>query len=171
MDLGLDLGLTINTNDNQCVEDDKYSFTKCLKKYVTEKSNCTINFFERESNRKSFCTKDSFAKYTQLLQDVKQKPILEINKESGCYAKCRTIHYSYEKNLKKVFGETKWDAEVYIQPKSSVVEYFTEYYSFDVNDLISNVGGNLGLFLGWSILTLMEAHTFVFVIYNYLRKR
>ena len=45
-------------------------------------------------------------------------------------------------------------SEVFIQPKSSVVDYSYEYYSFDSNDLISSVGGNLGLFLGWSFLTI-----------------
>ena len=72
--------------------------------------------------------------------------------------------------MKKIDWETKWISEVYIQPKSSVVEYSIEYYSFDTNDLISSVGGNLGLFLGVSILSFVEAVTFFFVIYN-VRKR
>ena len=55
-------------------------------------------------------------------------------------------------------------SEVYIQPKSSVVDYSNEYYSFDLNDLISHVGGNLGLFLGWSFLTIVEAFGFLLVL-------
>ena len=57
-------------------------------------------------------------------------------------------------------------SEVYIQPKSSVVDYSNEYYSFDLNDLISSVGGNLGLFLGWSFLTIVEAFGFLLVLVN-----
>ena len=37
-----------------------------------------------------------------------------------------------------------------------MVEKTSEYYSFDTDDLISSVGGYLGLFLGWSFLTLVE---------------
>ena len=41
-----------------------------------------------------------------------------------------------------MYGHSNWTSEVFIQPKFS-----TEYYSFDRIDLISSIGGNLGLFL------------------------
>ncbi len=47
-------------------------------------------------------------------------------------------------------------SEVFIQPKSSEVEYLEEYYNFDLQDLISGIGGYVGLFLGWSVLSLVE---------------
>ena len=45
---------------------------------------------------------------------------------------------------------------------SNVVEISSEYYEFDLNDLISSVGGNLGLFLGWSLLSISEALMVIF---------
>ena len=70
------------------------------------------------------------------------------------------------KNMKKVSWQTNGRSEVFIQAKSSVVNYLSEYYSFDFNDLISSVGGNLGLFLGWSFLTFVEAIGFIVVLIN-----
>ena len=57
-----------------------------------------------------------------------------------------------------------WSSEVFVQAASSEVEYSEEYYTFDENDLISSVGGNMGLFLGWSVLTLVEAIGFLIVV-------
>ena len=45
-----------------------------------------------------------------------------------------------------------------------MVEYKTEFLSYDDNDVISSVGGNLGLFLGWSCMTIFEALTFIICV-------
>ena len=68
--------------------------------------------------------------------------------------------------MTKVSWQTNGQSEVYIQAKSTMVKYLTEHYSFDFNDLISSVGGNLGLFLGWSFLTLVEALGFIIAFIN-----
>ena len=71
------------------------------------------------------------------------------------------MEYSYEKNLQKSQGMNNNRSEMFIQAKTAVVTYLTEYYTFDGNDFISSVGGNLGLFLDWSFLTLVEALGFI----------
>ena len=104
--------------------------------------------------------------YIKTLKYLKQEEISRIKKETGCNPKCEILQYSYEKNMQKIDWYTNWRAEVYIQPESSVVDYSDEHYSFDLNDLISSVGGNLGLFLGWSLLTFVEAIAFLLVLIN-----
>ena len=157
----------ISTEENPCKEDTEYSLTTCLREYALRKSKCQIDFFGEEQNRsKDVCTKNGLKLYIKTLDYLKQEDISKIVKDSGCNPKCKTTQYSYEKSMKKVSWQTNGRSEVYIQAKSSVVKYLTENYSFDFNDLISSVGGNLGLFLGWSFLTLAEALGFIFVLLN-----
>ena len=161
---------TISKTDNPCNMDEDYSFTDCLHKYAIKISNCSIDFFGETQDR-NFCTKSGFKTYIQTLEYLKQEEISKIKTETGCIPKCKTIQYSFEKNLQKIdwnrnHGNKSYMSEVYIQPKSSVVDYSNEYYSFDSNDLISSVGGNLGLFLGWSFLTIVEAFGFLLVLVN-----
>ena len=104
--------------------------------------------------------------YIKTLKYLKQEEISKIKIETGCNPNCKVYQYSYEKIVQKIDWNTNWNSEVYIQPKSSVVDYSSEYYSFDLNDLISSVGGNLGLFLGWSFLTILEAIGFILVLIN-----
>ena len=156
----------LSNEANPCEEDEQYSFSTCLHEFAILKSNCRIDFFGRDSSSNNFCTKDGFKLYIDTLKYLKQEDISKIKKVTGCNPKCNTIHYTYEKNLQKIKWKTNWMSEVYVQPKSSVVDYSTEYYSFDLNDLISSVGGNLGLFLGWSFLTFVEAMGFLLIFIN-----
>ena len=156
----------ISTNKKPCNEDNEYSLTSCLREYAFRKSKCKIDLLGKVKDKKNICNKDGFKLYIETLDFMKQEDISKVMKVSGCHPKCKTVQYSYEKNMKKVSWQTNGRSEVYIQAKSSVVNYLSEYYSFDFNDLISSVGGNLGLFLGWSFLTFVEAIGLIIVLIN-----
>ena len=47
-----------------------------------------------------------------------------------------------------------WLSEIYFQAASNTIEIRNEYYSYDIYDLLGDVGGYLGLFLGWSLLEI-----------------
>ena len=157
---------TLSSIDNPCIADEEHSFTDCLQKYAKKKSNCSINFFGSKQRDQDFCNVSGLKLYMKILKYLKQEEISKIKKQTGCNPKCKITQYSYEKKVQKIDWNTKWRAEVYIQPESSVVDYSDENYSFDLNDLISSVGGNLGLFLGWSFLTIVEAFGFLLVLIN-----
>ena len=164
----------ISTEEKPCNEDADYSLSTCLREYAFRKSKCKIELFSGEQDKKNACTKAGFELYIKTLEYLKQADISKIVKVSGCNSKCKTTQYSYEKSMKKVSWQTNGQSEVYIQAKSTMVKYLTEHYSFDFNDLISSVGGNLGLFLGWSFLTLVEALGFIIAFINigkYLKNR
>ena len=48
-----------------------------------------------------------------------------------------------------------WMSEVYIQ-SNGIKEVSKEYYTYEFSDLVGDVGGFLGLFLGWSLLGLSQ---------------
>ena len=146
----------MKTPDNPCVEDPSYSFTRCIKKYTRKKTNCKFYVHLSEDQTNVDCDEGAFMEYMELLIRMKQSRISDIQEETGCYPKCNVVQYSYELDKKDLNWAANWTAEVFIQPKSSILEKTKEYYSFGINDLISNIGGNLGLFLGWSILTVVQ---------------
>ena len=153
----------LSTEAKPCVLDSKYSFSQCLREYVVKKTDCRIDFLVNFDQNKS-CVGDSFHYFFEELIKMKQEKISKVQKDSGCFPKCKTLHFSYQKNEKAITWRPNWTSVVYVQPKSAVVEYSKEYYSFDINDLMSSVGGSLGLFLGWSLLTFAEALGFLLVI-------
>ena len=150
----------LSKKGKECVEEEEYSFTRCLHDYAISTSNCHIG------EDKKGCTKKAFFNYFQILIHMKRHNIASVKRESGCYPKCKHTTYTLEVYEKTKDGNSNWTSEVFIQPKSSEVKFSKEYYSFGSNDLISNIGGNLGLFLGWSLLTFFEAISILLIISN-----
>ena len=152
---------SINSAIRPCIERDDYSFTKCVQKFAIKKTNCNIDYSAVGEDQQGTCSTENFLEYFKLLIRIKQSGLSDVIQESGCHPKCKVSQYSYQTIYKKTNWTSNWTAEVYVQPKSSITEYSVEYYTFDGSDLIGNIGGNLGLFLGWSLLTFVEALTFV----------
>ena len=98
----------------------------------------------------------------------------ELLNTTGCIQKCSYIKYEIVKvNEQKItWNTTKWLSEFYVYTDSDNLEeryallqyklvkniivgtFRTQYYSYDIRDLIGAVGGYFGLFLGWSFLSM-----------------
>ena len=157
---------TFNLEEDRCIDNEEYSFTKCLQDYAVSKTNCSITFMQNEQQETDSCSVDAFEKYFTLLTKLKSDQIGKIKKESGCYTKCRVRSFSYKVKENSIPNSTKWMSAVFLQPRSSVLEYLEEYYNFDFQDLVSSIGGYLGLFLGWSVLSIVEMFGAMLLIFN-----
>ena len=141
----------LNQDSRLCTEEADFSFTKCILKFIEDESGC----------QNLICPEENFVKYFDLLIWIKQATLSSVMNRSGCQQKCKKTQYLIEIEKNSITWNSSWSSEVYIQPQSSTVEKSSEYYSFDKNDLISSLGGYLGLFLGWSLLTFFEAIPYI----------
>ena len=142
--------------DKTCIEDVNYSFTKCVQDYLEKITDCYIDWFT--DNTKEKCKSKNLLEYYTLLYKIKQFPSKNLFQKSGCYPKCTFIEYEYEIKAKnKVDWATNWTSSFYLAPKTSSYMQSIEYYSYDSNDLLGDVGGYLGLFLGWSLFSIIGA--------------
>ena len=130
--------------------------------FVEKKTKCKIDIFSQKSFHNKSCNQKNFKKYFDLLILLKHGTTSRLIKRTGCRPKCNIINYSIETKRRNEALDNNWTSQVFIQPKSSIQQYQEEYLTYDTNDLISSIGGYLGLFLGWSLLTLFEAVRIVF---------
>ena len=130
---------------------------------MEDTTDCRISVYGNISDHNKLCNPENFYKYIQLLIRVKHEPIADMVRRTGCSPKCKIVTYDYEVTKGVANWDSNWTAMVFVQPKSSLVEIEEEYYTFDTNDLISSIGGNLGLFLGWSLLSIVEAIGLMFI--------
>ena len=57
-----------------------------------------------------------------------------------------------------------WTSEVHIEAATGGVIERREYLTYDITDLIADLGGYLGLFLGWSLLGITVYFSNVLII-------
>ena len=146
----------INKPDNPCTEVTDYSFTACLYDYVQTVTNCTIDWSNGTTDP-SLCPLDfNLQEYHNILYDLFQlRSLKKIIKTTGCLPKCKYTKYEYEEQAnEKVNWKTEWISSFYIGTKYTSYESVVEYYVFGAEDLLADFGSYLGLFLGWSLLSI-----------------
>ena len=142
-------------NHNQCIDEENYSFTKCLHHFIAEKIGCHLNWFKNSAFQKC-SSKSEIIMIQNIFEWIKTSSFSNLTSVTGCFFKCKSSKYVLTQLTdEKIFWQKKWISEVYIQANSASREEMTEYYSYDLGDMIGDLGGYLGLFLGWSLLSMI----------------
>ena len=144
----------------ECTDSYNYSYTGCLLKYVEDSLDCKINWNSRDEGPVK-CTKNVKLKdYYDVLLSLQHLPTLNITKMSGCLPRCRYTQYDYQLQLsEEVTWQRNWLSSLYLMPKYAGTHVAEEKYEFGLSDLVSDVGSYLGLFLGWSLLSVTRDTT------------
>ena len=65
-----------------------------------------------------------------------------------------------------------WVSEIHIEANQEGIVERREYLTYDVTDLIADLGGYLGLLLGWSLLGIsLYISNLLIVVKNYLIRK
>ena len=165
----------INKESQPCNAEIQYNYTDCLRSYVNRITKCNFDILSNTFNN---CSSIALVKINDTLNELKYSTKMDIIKKTGCKPKCNIQKYDFQitkdeditnmrkewissfylstkttTNLKSV--ETySYDEQVSIKTQSNVKFYFTHC---TLQDLIGAIGGYLGLFLGWSALSLVTA--------------
>ena len=116
--------------------------------------SCALNWFQ--SHGPPTCSsKHDILETQKILEWFHMSSWENLIAVTGCFLKCEKSKYEIAVvSDEKMIWETKWISEVFIQPSSSSREEVIEYLSYDLGDIIGDLGGYLGLFLGWSLLSV-----------------
>ena len=100
---------------------------------------------------KQLCFRFFENKYFSMAQSVLQ----EIVETTSCPPPCYYTEYRFEK-VPSDFGHNNATHELILWMTTPYVLMETEQYLYPFKSLVADVGGTLGLFLGFSILSLWE---------------
>ena len=173
----IEIDLTMNkiTNQNRgeyrCDPDQSLqSFTQCsfdILNKIFKAENCSamilkLNTTLEESN---ICQdKDSFQRMKKLESDIMEKIFVQTKYET-CLKPCKKIEYVGSMNMahqnsRKLMPHQVPNASqyvgVWVQYDSFIVQEQQEYFILDGNGMVSSIGGFLGIFLGFSTLSIAE---------------
>ena len=151
---------TISTDKIPCTNDKNYDTTACLlqekEKVFVKKYNCKFPFMEQLMiNETQVCT-----------EDLKEK---EKFWNAGNFSKvkesCPFVQRCTRSTIKmndKFENSTPKVSYVQISISSQYIQAVQDQYSYDMQSFIGEVGGTLGLMLGYSFMSLIDfiEHTF-----------
>ena len=153
-----------STSERPCNNDPSYSFHKCVESYLYRKRGCqfpwnvfidlpdvpvckkyfeTIEALEKAGTMKSFGADRDY--WTNLERTRRTN--------NECPQPCNVTSYELKYEVQEVYGNSD---DFDITFKNFVFEHKDEFRSCDFTCVIGELGGNLGFFLGGSLLFIIE---------------
>ena len=147
----------LSTKDRPCREEESYSFTSCLRSYIQRTSGCSVQWFHDLYEEESNCPVENLEALYDLLIWARETTMASLSAVTGCLPRCQVTQFGLEKKSEtRINWATNWTSSVYLEPKTSFYETQEEYYSYGTGNFLGDVGGYLGLLLGWSVLTIFQ---------------
>ena len=149
----------INKKDKPCEEDPNYSFTACLKEFIQTRAGCHLWIWsDGDYGKYPPCRNISdFHKYKEEMGWILPSKWSNLVQKTKCFPKCKIREFELVKTSEQAISwGTSWQAEFQLGAKHSSYQDWSEYAVFQPQDFIASLGGYLGLFLGWSLLSVIQ---------------
>ena len=147
----------INKKSAPCIDDQSYSYSKCIVTHVSDQAGCSLNWFSSHmGNQHPVCTtKEDILRYETEVTKAVTSSWTELSESSGCYAQCMVKQFQIKSpTLEPVTWKQDWSSTVFLTAENTMVRIEQEFWVFDISDMINGIGGAMGLFLGWSLLKI-----------------
>ena len=161
----------ISTNKVKCNDDENYDIFKCIENYYSEQRGCQYPWNVYNDSNTRVCANYSEIFSTELIRD-RNKGFRRQNlaysqhllmTKHRCYPPCFQRQYEIELETWLNRKEEKDFVSLQIAFEDFIVTHIEEYRSCDISCIVGEVGGNLGFFLGGSVLMGLD------IIYSIVR--
>ena len=147
----------ISKRGRPCNQEPSYSFTQCLKNYIRSVARCQLWIWKDDQEHPPCLTIDDFQVYKGEMDWILKAKPSDIIAKTRCFPKCKIREFVFTTTSKsKVSEGAAWHGEFQLGVKLSSYEDYEEYFVFGFQDFITSLGGFLGLFLGWSLLEIID---------------
>ena len=140
----------MNRDDNPCEEEAGYSFHDCFRQYIADKVGCNSLWGSFPWLQKCSSV-EKVKEYERINNEIVLMDRRNLTNHTGCLLPCSFTVYSLaEEPFNSVGFEPKVGLDVMFGQRSITVDKEGLIYPFD--SFIAEIGGSLGLFLGFSFL-------------------
>ncbi|CAG9865466.1 unnamed protein product [Phyllotreta striolata] len=166
----------IPTKENRCVANPDYSKSKCenmcVNQQIAQRYNCTAPFLDLPEGV-SFPECSSFYKVRYLIRDIVSKTVWKsVVQNCDCPMACNYTVYKTSIINRREVHETMAPNSLFYLYSTNLVFRMTEVLGYDLNQLLSDVGGSLGFLLGLSVISLICLCEEIFELaFKYIFKR
>lgn len=138
-----------------CTKDKSYSFTDCVTNYIAARVGCAVNWISPryEMNIRNCSKSEEIQKYKEIMINLKGKGYEDLRRTTKCSSKCSITAYTFYKQKTKEDNSSKnWTSAFYLHSSNQPPLNSVQRQTYNLPQLTSDIGGYLGLYLGWSLL-------------------
>ena len=146
-------------NASPCEEDPNYSLKICIKKAVINYVGCRLPWAEVDQNIANCTTFEQFLKHEKFYQEIAMKEQKAVLDMTGCKVPCK---YRDFKEVDTPIKKRITVSEFGISIVSTDITVKTEELLYPLSSFVSEFGGALGLFLGFSFIMVWDVAIFLF---------
>ena len=161
----------INQDSEPCTNSKSPDTRACFAKWIQDKIGCRIKMYGGSGNdldQLSPCnTEPQLQEFWEIMSKMKYADAKIIQEQTGCLGSCEI--YEYEKldytkdqvgflkpSCKQGLANCSLSVNLEIPQEEITYRGTKQYVVYDFNSFIADVGGFMGLLLGFSILSLYE---------------
>ena len=128
----------------------------CIAKFIEKELGCTTQIHGSIMGQKMTCTNATqLLTWKQISRVLQEANANKIYKMTGCLAACERDEYKQiDGTLTKVFKKGNNDIKLDFRILSNSYQEMEQYFLYDTDSFIADVGGFMGLLLGFSALSL-----------------
>ena len=156
-----------NRQDAPCEAAEEYSFTECVKDSVLVKAGCDQVYHRRLRSWKSCRTIKQLQRYLNIYDNLAVEDIAGVRRLTGCKTPCSYLQYKGVGNKVWRLDKNLTVLQLALSFASTEVALMKEILIYPLTSFLAEVGGSLGLFLGFSLLMVWDlisaAITYIFM--------
>ena len=148
----------LNKPDHPCESSESYSFTACIKNSLSRRIGCRLPWDEWTSKIIPVCGNvDQLLQYDKVYEDIDTWGPESISEFSGCHPPCNYTEYIL---ASAPYGVNQQPGVKTLFSSSKVLKR-TEQIIYPMESFVSEFGGALGLFLGFSFMMVWDAMAYI----------
>ncbi len=147
--------------DDRCNEDGSdINVEACIERFIESKVKCSSKFQLWKRRQPSCTTMEEYKKWNDFTLNITNLDETQIYKLTGCLASCNIMQYQMfsEEGLLRQQEQSPGTRDKFFVLRfmfsSGKYEEREQYYVYDIDSLIADVGGYMGLLLGHSLYSL-----------------
>ena len=130
--------------------------SSCIANYIEEKLGCNPRILGSSKWSKKYCNSTSELKsLANITNEFTKFNANKFRDITGCLALCEKDEYdTIDGPLTEGYSKMARDFHLQFNIASGSLEEKEQYLIYDLDSFIADIGGFLGLLLGWSVLSL-----------------